>query len=395
MSDKQNLFSNFSPSNKDQWLDKINLDLKGKSLASLEWQLEENIRMTIAYSAEDQPANSDPIQAGRSSNSWQIGEYIEVKDMGEANAQALEGLAGGVNAPLFKLHHLPSREELDILLADIEPDFISVHFAPEHPGKDPAELFRNLIYCTRGRNLKLSQINGSMDFDPFLDWAEPPFSPLARILSFAASHTPHFRVLQVNGQEFHTGIDTTSQELALILAKGVEYLSQLKSNGIPVAQTNRHLQFSIAISDSYFVAIAKIRALKILWANALSAYGLSKAPIPLIAAHLASESQTDEREYNMIKAATQTMSAAIGGADMIFIPPADYPIKGESTSFSRRIARNVQHLLQMESHLDQVIDPAAGSYFIEQLTRQFCDNAWAQFQRIEKKGGYLQLVDLN
>ena len=96
----------------------------------------------------------------------------------------------------------------------------------------------------------------------------------------------------------------------------------------------------------------------------------------------------------MIKAATQTMAAAIGGADLIYVLPADYQQKGESTSFSRRIARNVQHLLQMESHLDQVIDPAAGSYYIERLTRHLCEEAWQEFQHIERQGGYSQVVEL-
>ena len=244
------LFSDFSAVSKQEWLSKITADLKGKSLDSLDWQLEENIRLAATYAQEDQPTATPPLTDGRSKNSWQIGEYIEVQDMGAANAEALEGLAGGVNAPLFIHHHLPSLEELEILLKDIEPNFISVHFAPEYPGKDPAELFRNLIYYTRKRGLDLSSIKGSMDFDPLLDWAEPPFQPLARILNFAARHTPQFRVLQVNGRQLHTGIDNTSRELALIVAKGVEYLAQLNDLGIDPKTTNNHLQFSMALSTS-------------------------------------------------------------------------------------------------------------------------------------------------
>lgn len=394
MPDTKPLFSDFSPANKDSWLGKITTDLKGKSLDSLDWQMEENIRLSAVYAREDQPAHTAPITDGRKSNTWQIGEYIDVQDMGAANAQALEALMGGVNAPLFSIHHLPSMEELEILLKDIQPDFISAHFAPEYPGKDPAELFRNLIYYTRRRGIDMRTVSGSMDFDPLLDWVEPPFQALARVLDFAVEYLPKFKALQVNGRELHSGVANTSQELALIVAKGVEYLSQLKDMGVAPATTNKHLQFSVALSTSYFVEIAKLRALKILWGNALAGFGLSNAPIPPISAHLALESQTDDREYNMIKAATQTMAAAIGGADIIYVMPADYQLRGETSSQTRRIARNVQHLLQMESHLDQVIDPAAGSYYIEQLTRHLCEEAWQQFQRIEAKGGYLQLVNL-
>lgn len=394
MSTTSSLFSNFSNPTKAEWLEKITRDLKGKPLEELEWQLEEQIRLAATFGPEDNLPSSKTLSAGRNNNSWSIGEYLFVHKPEAANAQALEGLLGGVNAPLFYLHHLPSREELEVLLANIEPSFISIHFAPAYPGKDPAELFRNLIYYARRRNLKLEDIYGSMDFDPLLDWSEPPFTALARVLKFAQRHTPNFKVLQVNGLTLHTGIENTSRELALLIAKGATYLNAMEEQGISAAVTNQHLQFSVAISTSYFVEIAKIRALKILWANVLNGFGLEEAPLPPIAAHLAEETQTDEREYNMIKAATQAMSAVIGGANLLYLPPADLRIQGESSSFTRRIARNVQHLLQMESHLDQVVDPAAGSYYIEHLTQQFCEQAWHKFQQIEAQGGFLQLENL-
>lgn len=394
MSTSSPLFSDFSNPTKAQWLEKITRDLKGKPLEELDWQLEEHIRLAATFGPEDDLNASPTLSAGRNDNSWSIGEYLFVRDPKEANTQALEGLQGGVNAPLFHLHHLPSREELEVLLADIEPSFISIHFAPAYPGKDPAELFRNLIYYVRRRNLKLADIYGSMDFDPLLDWSEPPFTALARVLEFAQRHTPNFKVLQVNGLTLHTGIEHTSRELALLIAKGATYLSAMEDHGIPAAVTNQHLQFSVAMSTSYFVEIAKIRALKILWANVLNGFGLAEEPLPPIAAHLATETQTDEREYNMIKAATQAMSAVIGGASFLYLPPADLLTQGESSPFTRRIARNVQHLLQMESYLDQVVDPAAGSYYIEHLTQQFCEQAWGKFQQIEEQGGFLQLENV-
>jgi len=392
MPDRQQLFAAFPPASKKDWAQQVTKDLKGKSLAELNWQLEEHIRLAPLQTAEDLARIPSPLTSGRPYNTWQIGEYIEVADLGAANAQALEGLAGGCNAPLFRLHHLPSMEELKILLADIQPHFISAHFAPLYPGRDPAELFRNLIYYVRYRGIDLADISGSMDFDPLLDWTDPPFRALARILRFADRYMPNFKVLQVNGHLLHTGIENTSRELALILAKGTEYLAQLELLGIPPALTNRHLQFTVATSTSYFVEIAKIRALKILWANVLNGYHLPAAPIPPVAAHLAPESQTPQTEYNMIMAATQALAAAVGGADLVYVLPANFASNEPSTSFTRRIARNVQHLLQLESGLDRVVDPAAGSYFIENLTQQLCAQAWQRFQEIEKSGGYLNLA---
>lgn len=382
-------FDAFAQPTKADWLAQLAKDLKGKPLSDLDWQLEERVRLSAVYTAEDLPSPPPTLVHGRTNNAWQIGEYIDVHDAGAANAQALEGLRGGVNAPLFRFFHLPDVAELAVLLADIEPAYISVHFAPHYPDKDPAELFRNLIYYTRQRGVPLADIRGSIDFDPLLDWTSPPWPPLVRLLRFADRYMPQFKVLQINGQVLHTGADDSARELAWMVAKGVAYMAQLAELGVPPSVTNGHLQFSVAVGKRYFVEIAKIRALKLLWANVLAAYGIEGAALPPIAAHLATESQTDNREYNMISAATQAMSAAIGGADSVFVLPADAATQEQSSSFTRRIARNVQHLLQLESHLDRVADPAAGSYYIETLTQALAASAWAQFQDIEREGGFL------
>lgn len=388
MKDQQGFFAAFSPASKEAWLRKLEKDLRGRPVEELDWQLEEQIRLAPFYTAEDLPEPAEPISTGRPTNTWQIGEYHQVREMGEANAAILEGLNGGVNAPLFQMHHLPSMDDLEVLLKDIEPSFITAHFAPHHPGKDPAELFKNLIYYVRRKGFDLASIAGSVDFDPFLDWSDPPFKPLARIIRFAARRTPLFKVLQVNGRTFHAGTENTSRELALIIAKGATYLSAMNEMGVAPAMTNAHMQFSVTLSTSYFVEIAKLRALRILWANVLDGYGLAEEALPPIATHLAPESQTDDPNTNMIRATTQAMAAAIGGANVIFIRPANYKLRKPATSFTRRMARNVQHLLQMESHLDRVVDPAAGSYYIEQLTKALAEQAWQHFQEIEAQGGF-------
>jgi methylmalonyl-CoA mutase len=393
MEPSQNLFLKFPQHSKEDWLTKINKDLKGRSLADLDWALEERIKISAILSAEDLIGNFPPLIAQRPDNNWQIGTYVAVRNMGEANAQVLEELKGGINAPLFQLRHLPSLTELEVLLKDIEPDFISAHFALQHPGKDPAEFFRNIILYTRRRKIDLAKISGSVDFDPLLDWTNPPFKPLARILRFAQQHTPQFKVLQINGQVLHAGAEFSSRELALMIAKGVEYLDQLQQLGVDPGLTNKHLQFSLANSCSYFVEIAKIRALKILWANVLDGYGISDQPLPPISAHPAPETQTENTELNMVRATTQAMAAAIGGAATIYVLPADISKNEAASAFTRRIARNVQHLLQLESHLGQVTDPAAGSYYIETLTQALCQNAWEQLKDIEAKGGYLNFIN--
>ena len=143
--------------------------------------------------------------------------------------------------------------------------------------------------------------------------------------------------------------------------------------------TPSNIQFSIAIGKSYFVEIAKIRALKILWANVLKAYGW-EATSPSIEAHLSPSCQSDNPYQNMIAATTQAMSAVLGGVDRLTILPANAATE-KADDFTRRIARNVQHLLKMEAYFDRVIDPAAGSYYIEQLTEQLAKQAWKVIQQ--------------
>ncbi|MDV7393168.1 methylmalonyl-CoA mutase family protein, partial [Arthrospira platensis SPKY1] len=98
--------------------------------------------------------------------------------------------------------------------------------------------------------------------------------------------------------------------------------------------------------------------------------------------------QDENANTNMIRASTQAMSAAIGGADLIYVLPANHALDEASTAFTRRIARNVQHVLKMESRLHQVLDPGAGSYYIEKLTDKLAAQAWAKFQELEASGAF-------
>lgn len=388
MSNSSNLFEEFPPVSKSEWLAKIEKDLKGKPLADLQFHLEEDITLEPFYHPDDFSEAFAPLGSSQSSATWQIGEYIDVQEVKPANTQALEALQGGANALLFELHHELSADELAALLEGIQLEYISINFGQYFPGKRPAlllERFYNLLKITEKNP---AAIHGSIDFDAILDWAEPPFGELAEVVLFCNQEMPHFRVIEVDARRLHSGVERTSNELALTIAKGSEYLAQLSEFDISAEVANQHLQFSIAISTSYFVEIAKIRALKLLWANVLKAY---KAPIemPFIEVHFAPESQDNNPNTNMIRAATQTLSAVVGGANRIYVLPSNAALGKSATSFTRRIARNVQHLLQLESHTDKVIDPAAGSFYIEKLTDKLTEQAWTKFQQIEAKGGYL------
>lgn len=390
MSEHINLFGEFTPTSKAAWLARIEKDLRGKPLSDLQFQLEEDITLEPFYHPEDFSENYESL-AGKANNVWQIGEYVEASKVNIANQHALEALNGGATALLFELRHELNKDELSKLLSGIELEYISTNFGQNFPGKKPTVLLELVCNFVKSSGKNPANIAGSIDFDAILDWTEPPFDALAKAVQFCAENLPQFRIIEVDGRRFHSGVERTSLELAYILAKGSEYLAQLSERGISPGIANQHLQIAVALSTSYFVEIAKLRALKLLWANLLQAYG-APVQMPLIEAHFAPESQDNNPNTNMIRAATQALSAVVGGADRLYVLPANAELGEDSTNFTRRIARNVQHLLQMESHVDKVADAGAGSYYIEKLTDVLAEKAWAKFQEIEAQGGYLVAV---
>jgi methylmalonyl-CoA mutase len=166
------------------------------------------------------------------------------------------------------------------------------------------------------------------------------------------------------------------------LTHGNLYLQKLTERGLSAEQAAGILQFSIPVGKSYFLEIAKIRAFRLLWLNILKAWDVP-LDYPVTEARFQAESYTDELYSNMIRATTMAMSAVLGGADRLTVVPYDAGREEQAAypqAFGRRIARNVQHLLKMESSFSEIPDPAAGSYYIEKLTQQLAERAWSAFQ---------------
>lgn len=388
MKSLEDLFNVFPPHEKEEWIRQLEKDLKGKSWTELAWDVEEEIRIDPFYYPGDRASLRAPLEFGRDARRWEIGEIIEVEDVRAANGIARQAIAGGVNSPGFLLLRKPGAADLAALLEGIDAASVCLNFGEFYPDKDPLQLLHLLLDWCNSKGIEPAKIKGSIDFDPFLDWNEPPLDDLAAAIRICAEQAPNFKVLQVNGRYYHAGPADTSNELALMIAKGAEYVSRMAEMGISPAQTHHFIQFSVALSKSYFVEIAKLRALRLLWNNVLAGFGLQD-PEPLeIIAHLAKETQDENMYTNIIRAGTQAMSAVIGGANRLYILPANAALKEAPTEFTRRIARNIHHLLDLESHLGQVTDPAAGSYYIEQLTDQLAEKAWEKFQEYDRAGEF-------
>lgn len=369
------MFTEFQPVSKKEWLQKVETDLKGKPLNDLQWQLGKDIELAPFYHADDSIESMGAI-ANKVDNQWAIGEDFIVKDVKQSNTTVLNALERGVNAPCFVLEQFDAETALPALLNGIDLSIISLHFAQVAPNAHPQQLLEQYHNIAKSSGGDSKSLQGSIKCDPLHSPIAGGIQQLATCIRFAQTHLPHWRVLNVQNPKQPNSPQETVSTLLRHLNQGIKYLEVLQEEGLTVAEIAPHMQFSLEIGKSYFVEIATIRAFKVLWANVLKAYGCTTYPM-YFDAYFVDNAYGEDQYTNMIRATTQAMSAVIGGVDRLTIRPGNELLDG-SSNFTRRIARNVQHILQLESHLERVQDPAAGSYYIEQLTHQLVEKVWAQ-----------------
>ncbi|MDF1864611.1 MAG: methylmalonyl-CoA mutase family protein [Saprospiraceae bacterium] len=364
------LFSEFNGVDKKEWLKKVEQDLKGKPLNGLNSELFD-LEFSPFYHLDDLEQLPYTLNSGQSSNDWEIAERIHVVDYKIANYKAIKSLEYGAQALQFIFSKCPTKIELKTLLTKINLEFISVHFFMEQENGE--ELISNFIDFCQTNNINLQKIYGSFNvktiqkstlFDS--QWINSHLKSL-----------PNFALLTINCNKYYNGKQHVISELAQILKEGNDLLIALKEQKLKTL----NIRFSIVIGEDFFINIAKLRAFKMLWIQILETWELTYPIYTKIEVHLAENSQTENANSNMIKATSQAMSAVLGGTHTLFLLPSDNSTQKDGTDFSRRIARNIQHLLKMENYLNRVIDPSAGSYFIENLTQNMAEQAWSAFQK--------------
>ncbi len=370
----QNLFAEFPPVSKEQWYAKIEKDLKGRALSDLDWQEIAPLSIKPFVHAEDFTEQPEPILDNRSANTWAISEDIEVTDFAVANKQTLAALMAGVNAPRFVFDTYPTENELSKLLENVELDYISTHFEVKPDNRSPLSFLKGFKHIA---GEKAAELKGAVHFDPFAD-GEHDVKATIELINWAAENLPNFIVITVNAARFYQNTEGVVSELSNALSVGENYLKQWVDNGLSIDKIQNGVAFRFQIGSSYFVEIAKLRAFKLLWGNVLSAYH-APPTTPRLFAVTSPLKPHEDVNIHKIQATTEAMSAVIGGIETLTVAPS------EASDFGRRIARNVQHLMSMESYLDRVADPSAGSYYIEKLTEQLAEAAWREFQKLENK----------
>lgn len=409
---KEKLFTEFPPVTVKDWEEKILQDLKGADYEKkLVYKPHEGFRIKPYYVYEDlgdkeylnQFPDSFPYVRGnkKTGNHWLIRQDIVVSDLKRANEKALDILMKGIDSLGFILDEEAeySKEDLDLLLKNIFAEMVEINFSC---GKNVSRLMQNHYDMLVRYNRDFQKICGSVDFDPFgrliaqgdyYSSKEDDIETCFQLIKIA-EHLPHFTVINVNGDLFHNAGATIVEELAFSLASGAEYLTQLTEKGHSVNKVAPKIRFRFATGSNYFLEIAKYRTARLLWANIVKAYGPSREDVAKMTIH-AVTSKWNKAIYdpyvNLLRTTTEAMSSIIAGIDSLTVGPFD-EVYAKPDDFSSRIARNQQLLLKEESYLDQVADPAAGSYYIENLTDSIASEAWKLFLEVDAQGGYLEAV---
>jgi methylmalonyl-CoA mutase len=407
--DQSLLFGEFPPVSTKDWEEMIQRDLKGADYErKLVWKTMEGFDVKPYYRKEDierisyldvYPGDFPFVRSGRKKgNNWFVRQDIRVDDIKAANIKALDVLMKGVDSLGWGLDETraPHIDEIERLMENIYAQSVEVNFICGRRAYEVLEIYLELV---KKYNRDLEKIHGSVDFDPigrlistgnFYTDETGDFNACARIIE-ASKYMPHFRTLAVKGQVFRNAGSTIVEELAFSLAYANEYLRRLTDQGISIDDIAPNIKFTFGVGSNYFMEIARIRSARMLWAKIVNVYGISDAELTRTHIHCVTSdwNKTLYDPYvNMLRTTTEAMSAIIGGANSLTIRPFDAVFR-QPGGFSQRIARNQQLLLKEESYLDRIIDPSAGSYYIETLTDSIAEQAWKLFLEVEDIGGFV------
>lgn len=304
----------------------------------------------------------------------------------------------GVNSLGFNIKEI-SEDAIAVTLAGIDFEKVEINF--NSCPRKALELAKALVAYLK-KNGAEKKFHGSIDFNPFkrafrhgADVEAAAIVADAKEMLDTVKDVPALRCLAVDSVVFNNSGAYIFQELGYALAWGAEWLTLLTEAGVSADAVASRMKFNMGVSSNYFMELAKFRAARMMWAQIVEQYNPVAKDSAKMMAH-AVTSRFNQTIYdahvNLLRSQTEAMSAALAGVDSITVTPFDVPYKMPD-EFSERIARNQQLLLKEESHLDKVVDPAGGSYYVETLTVSIAQEAWKLFLDVEDKGGFVAAVN--
>ncbi|MFE4333081.1 methylmalonyl-CoA mutase small subunit [Streptomyces sp. NPDC056831] len=327
---------------------------------------------------------------GNAAGGWDVRQRHTLSDPARLNEAVLADLENGVTSLWLTVGGtggIPVSAlagALDGVYLDLAPVVLD---AGGEFGAAATELLR--LYAERGVDAQTA--HGNLGADPLgqaaRSGAEPALTAAVHWAQRCAQEYPGLRALTVDALPYHEAGGSAAEELGASLATGVAYLRALTEAGLCVEEACAQMEFRYAATADQFLTIAKLRAARRLWARVAEVCGAADAGAQRQHAVTSSVMMTRRDPWvNMLRTTLACLGAGVGGADSVTVLPFDHAL-GLPDAFARRIARNTSTILLEESHLARVIDPAGGSWYVERLTAELADAAWAFFQEIERSGG--------
>ncbi len=412
MADKKlNLLADFPAITTEQWMNKINADLKGADFnKKLVWRTNEGFNVMPFYRLEDVanlkttetvPGAFPYVRGTKANNDWFVRQDIDASNAAEANAKALEILGKGINSLGFKINKKElSKEYIATLLKGIKANEVELNF--HACVKSSINVIALLADYFKAQGYDLAKLQGSVNCDPINRMLlkgkkieKATAIEFTKAMVEGKATLPNYRVVCVNSVSLNNAGAYCAQELGYALAWGAEYMDMLIENGADANTAAQAIKFNMGVGGNYFMEIAKFRAARMLWAMIAKAFGTSEenAKMHIHATTSTFNKTVFDAHVNMLRTQTEAMSASIAGVDSLTVLPFDCTFNCAGDDFSQRIARNQQFLLKEESHFDKVTDVSAGSYYIENLTANIAEQAWARFLEITNNGGFFAAVE--
>ena len=295
---------------------------------------------------------------------------------------------------------IDSVEDMKILFDGIPLDKVSVSMTMNGA---VLPILAGYIVAAEEQGVRQDQLSGTIQNDILKEFMvrntyiyppEPSMRIVADIIAYTAEHMPKFNSISISGYHIQEAGADQATELAFTLADGMEYVRAAVSRGLDIDQFAGRLSFFFAIGMNFYLEIAKLRAARYLWWRIMKGFGAKHPRSMMLRTHCQTSgwSLTAQDPYNnIIRTTIEAMAAVFGGTQSLHTNALDEAI-ALPTEFSARIARNTQIILQEETHITNVIDPWGGSYFMESLTQEMIDKAWALIQEIEAMGGMTEAV---
>lgn len=421
---------------REEWAKRAEKELRGKTIDDLTWQTLEDIKVKPVYFEEDLEGMShlgsipgyEPFTRGvkstmYSGRPWTIRQYAGFSTAEESNAFYRKALAAGqqgVSVAFDLATHrgydsdhprvvgdvgkagvaIDSVEDMKILFDGIPLDQVSVSMTMngavipilasfivtgEEQGHDKALLAGTI----QNDILKEFMVRNTYIYPP-----EPSMKIISDIIEYTSNEMPKFNSISISGYHMQEAGANLVQELAYTLADGREYVRAAINAGMDVDKFAGRLSFFFAIGMNFFMEAAKLRAARLLWHKVMTEFDAKSERSKMLRTHCQTSGvslQEQDPYNNVIRTAYEAMAAALGGTQSLHTNALDEAI-ALPTEFSARIARNTQLILQEETGITNVVDPLAGSYYVESLTSELADKAWALMEEVEEMGGMTKAV---